>query len=180
MPTENERKYVLRMDSEDEIATAASHVFTICQGYLIATRGITVRVRSLKSSKNGLQYYFTLKCTTNNRCIEIEEALDARDFNDLWDISLNKLEKTRYKMNGRHKGWVADFFKDHQDQTYFAMAECEMPEGQQRPDTFPEEIKSAVLFEVPLSDVRFTSKLLGDVRYAKRLLKEIQDVQDNQ
>ena len=173
MPTENEIKIVLRMDCEEQIAKSASNVYEICQGYLIATRGITVRVRSLKSVKNGMQYYFTLKCTTNNRCIEIENNLDSRDFNDLWNISLNKLEKTRYKFNGKYKGWIADFFKDHHNEVYFALAECEMPEGQLHPDAMPEEIKKAIVYEVPLNDIRFTSKLLGDVRYAKRILKEI-------
>lgn len=161
------------MTCETGIANSASNTYAIRQGYLIATRGITVRVRSLQS-KNGMQYHFTLKCTTNNRCVEIEESLDSRDFNDLWDISLNKLEKIRYKMNGRYKGWVVDFFKDHQDNTYFAMAECEMPEGQIRPDSIPNEIKKAIVYEVPPNESsRFCSKLISDARYAKRLMIEI-------
>jgi CYTH domain-containing protein len=150
-----------------------NRVYNICQGYLIATRGITVRVRSLSDARCPDQFYFTLKVSTNGRVVEIENPIDRRDFNDLWDICLNKLEKTRYKLNGKYKGWEIDFFRDHDNQTYFVMAECEMPEGQVRPVEVPQQIKDALLYEVPLNDVRFSSKLLSDVRYAKRLLNEI-------
>jgi len=176
MPTENERKYVLRPNtSKSTVANICNNrVYHICQGYLIATRGITVRVRSLSDSRCPDQFYFTLKVTTHNgRVVEIENPIDQRDFLDLWDICLNKLEKTRYKLNGKYKGWDIDFFRDHDNQTYFVMAECEMPEGQAAPVEIPAQIKDALLYEVPLNDCRFSSKLISDVRYAKRLLSEI-------
>lgn len=39
MPTENERKYLLEMDCEDEISDLAGQKYEISQGYLIATKG---------------------------------------------------------------------------------------------------------------------------------------------
>lgn len=82
---------------------------------------------------------------------------------------MNRLEKTRYKLPD---GWCVDFFLDHDDATYFAMAECEMPEGQLEPKWTPEIITKALIFAVPSTDQRFSSKLVSDVRYAKTLFKE--------
>lgn len=167
MPTENERKYVLRLDCEPVIRKVALGKQTIRQGYLIAARGTTVRVRSIDNGKTS--YWHTLKCNNGRRVIEIENKLDKRDFEDLWELSMNRLEKTRYKMPD---GWCIDFFLDHDDVVYFAMAECEMPEGQAEPKWIPDAIAKSLIFTVPAIDPRFSSKLVSDVRYAKNLFKE--------
>ena len=176
MPTENERKYVLKPACEETIREAASQKYDISQGYLIATRGITVRVRkSVPAYANGGKggYYFTLKANTNGRCIEVENKLDKRDFDDLWGIALNKLEKVRYEVkNGRHL-WECDFFRDYKGETYIAVAEVELPEGQLEPDNLPFFIRENLLYKVPLTDTRFSNKLLGDARYALDLMNEI-------
>lgn len=154
----------------------ANQKYEISQGYLIATRGITVRVRKsvpvyANGSKGG--YYFTMKVNTGGRCVEVENKLDKRDFDDLWNISLNKLEKIRYDVkNGKHL-WECDFFKDYRGETYMAIAEVELPEGQMEPDNTPAFIKDNLLYRVALTDTRFSNKLLGDARYAADLLNEI-------
>lgn len=173
MPTENERKFVLRPECENTLVAEGSTPILIKQGYLLAARGITVRVRQAQAKGKPPNYLFTLKATVNGRVVELEYDISRRDFHDLWDISLNKLEKIRYKLNHKSKGWVADFFKDHDNQTYFAMAECEMPEGQKTPTYFPPEVTDNLLFEVPATDTRFSSKMLADIRFARKLLKEI-------
>lgn len=176
MPTENERKYVIRNACEQNISDGATQKYEISQGYLIATRGITVRVRkSVPMYSNGGKscYYFTLKANTNGRCIEIETKLDKRDFDDLWGIALNKLEKIRYEFPCGKYVWECDFFKDYRGETYIAVAEVEMPEGQLEPDIMPGIIKENLLYKVPLTDTRFSNKLLGDARYASDLLTEI-------
>lgn len=176
MPTENERKYVLKPSCEEAVSGMASQKYDISQGYLIATRGITVRVRKsvpvyANGSKGG--YFFTLKANTNGRCIEVENKLDKRDFDDLWGIALNKLEKVRYEVkNGRHL-WECDFFRDYKGETYIAVAEVELPEGQLEPDSLPFFIRENLLYKVPLTDTRFSNKLLGDARYALDLINEI-------
>jgi CYTH domain-containing protein len=177
MPTENERKYVLNAKCERAVADMAIQKYEISQGYLIATRGITVRVRkSVPVYANGNNkggYFFTMKVNTGGRCVEVENKLDKRDFDDLWAISLNKLEKIRYDVRAGKYLWECDFFKDYKAQTYIAIAEIELPEGQMEPDSLPPFIKDNLLYRVALTDTRFSNKLLGDARYAADLLTEI-------
>lgn len=182
MPTENERKYVIRMEAEDLMDDLAHQIYEISQGYLIATRGITVRVRKLiplLGSKKFPEYYFTMKASTPTvgpsptRVVEIENKLDQRDFQDLWNIALNKLEKNRYVVKHGKQIWECDFFKDYQGKRYMAVAEAELPEGQLEPTEIPPFIKDNLLYRVALTDGRFSNKLLGDPRYATDLLSEI-------
>jgi CYTH domain-containing protein len=174
MPTENERKYVLKSECELAVNELSSEQYDIAQGYLIATRGITVRVRkSIKRSNKAENYVFALKVNTAGRCIEIENNLDKRDFDDLWAIALNQLEKVRYIVKHNKACWELDFFKDYRGQTYMAVAEIELPEDQMEPDSIPDVVKKNMLFKVPLTDTRFSNKLLGNARYAAELLNEI-------
>lgn len=152
----------------------ACQKYEISQGYLIATKGITVRIRKAIPLE-GLgtkKYFFTLKVSTNGRCIEIENEIDKRDFYDLWDISLNKLEKIRYEVKSGKNTWECDFFKDYEGKTYIAIAELEMPEGQKEPEILPHFVKNNLLHKIEFTDNRFSNKLLGDARYAVKLLKK--------
>lgn len=172
IPTENERKYIIKTSCENNIIKASSKQYDISQGYLIATRGITVRIRKLSKRKSKkVNYFFTLKSTTNGRNIEIETKLDERDFNDLWSIALNKLEKLRCIIRSKDV-WEVDFFKDYKNRTYIAIAEVELPENRNEPYTIPKIIKNNLIYSVPLTDTRFSNKLIGDARYASQLLKE--------
>jgi CYTH domain-containing protein len=174
MPTENERKYVLRSECEPAVDELSVEQYDIAQGYLIATRGITVRVRKSRKRSNGAEsYLFSLKVNTAGRCIEIEHDLDKRDFDDLWAIALNQLEKVRYVVKHNKSGWELDFFKDYRGQTYMAVAEIELPEDQVEPDSIPDIVKRNMIFKVPLTDTRFSNKLLGNARYAAELINEI-------
>lgn len=174
MPTENERKWVISRTCESIVNELSVEQYNISQGYLIATRGITVRVRKLSRRSTGHNsYFFTLKVNTGGRCIEVENDLDERDFNDLWNIALNKLEKIRYIVRHGRAAWELDFFKDYRGETYIAVAEIELPEGQLEPESVPEIVKKNMLYKVGLTDQRFSNKLLGDARYASELLNEI-------
>jgi len=174
LPTENERKYIIDSKIESIIMEKSSAAYDISQGYLIATRGITVRIRKLVKRKNKkAEYYFTLKATTSGRAIELEKKMDERDFDDLWNIALNRLEKVRYILSHEGNDWEIDFFKDYKENTYMAVAEIELPEDQYEPYSIPGIIKDNLLYSVPLTDIRFSNKLLGDARYASQLLQEI-------
>lgn len=175
MPTENERKFILDVNCENTVSKLSIEQYDISQGYLIATRGITVRVRkSVRRSRDKKSaYYFTLKVNTAGRVIEIEKNLDERDFNDLWDISLNKLEKVRYIIKHEKENWEMDFFKDYRGQTYMSVAEIELPENKLEPESLPDIVKKNLIYKVPLNDNRFSNKLLGDARYAAELIQEI-------
>jgi hypothetical protein len=54
-----------------------------------------------------------------------------------------------------------------------AIAEVELPEDQYEPHDTPDVVKENLLYVVPLTDTRFSNKLLGDARYASQLLTEI-------
>jgi CYTH domain-containing protein len=165
----------LDKNCESAVNKLSNEQFDISQGYLIATRGITVRIRKSvkKNGKKANSYYFTLKVNTAGRVIEIEKNIDERDFNDLWDIALNKLQKIRYIVKNNEDSWELDFFKDYRGETYMAVAEIEMPENQIEPDSVPDIVKKNLIYKVPLTDARFSNKLLGDARYAAELLQEI-------
>ncbi|RTK96625.1 MAG: hypothetical protein EKK64_03305 [Neisseriaceae bacterium] len=174
MPTENELKFVIDKRCEKRIKKTSKESYDINQGYLIATRGITVRIRkSIEKHNKKCKNYFTLKVNTNGRTVEIEQEIDERDFKDLWNIALNKLQKIRYVLKNKKERWELDFFKDHKNQTYMAIAEIEMPEEQQHPNTIPDIVKENLIYQVPLIDIRFSNKLLSDARYAKELIKEV-------
>jgi CYTH domain-containing protein len=179
VPTENERKYIISTSCEDSVDALASKKCDIAQGYLIATRGITVRVRKstvIGTSKSS--YYMTMKVGIGSRIVEVENKLDERDFNDLWSISLNKLEKIRYYVKHLGDTWELDFFKDYQGKTYIAVAEIELPEAQLEPKTVPSIVEKNLIHKVALTDSRFSNKLLGDVRYSLNILGELNAIRN--
>lgn len=172
MPTENERKYVLKLalnpiTFSDRVRTA----YEIQQGYLMASKGMSLRLRSSMETDMDMskRFFMTYKCSTNGRVVEIEKKIDRRDFDDLWPQCMNKLIKMRYEYAHQQLVWEIDFFADHNGHNYFVMAEIELPEGVVQPPSLPRIISDNLVFEVPLTDCRFASKLLGDVRYAKEL-----------
>jgi CYTH domain-containing protein len=173
MPTENERKYVLNLNTEDFFRKKSVNKIIIWQGYLFASKGSSLRCRKVES-KMKMSFYLTLKSSVNGRVVEIENQIDERDFNDLWTQCMNKLEKFRYIItDNKNNTWEVDFFKDHNLQNYFCLAEFEMPEGQSQPAFLPPFIKDNLIYEVPLTDCKFSSKLLADIRHANKLYKEL-------
>jgi CYTH domain-containing protein len=172
VPTENERKFVINKKCEALVRKITDESYEISQGYLVSTKGVTLRLR--KTSHNNKEtYYFTLKSTVNGRVIELEHEIDERDFHDLWQNSINKLEKIRYKIKHKKLIWELDFFYDYKGELYFALAECELPEGVEKPETMPDIIKDNLIYEVPLDDSRFANKHLGDPRYCIDLMAEL-------
>jgi CYTH domain-containing protein len=171
MPTENERKMVLNIDlAEETVKKVARTQYEIHQGYLMASKGMSLRLRNSLNKNDKQRFYMTYKCSsTAGRVVEIEKKIDKRDFDDLWPQCMNKLLKTRYEVLHCRELWEIDFFRDHNDQNYFVMAEVEMPEGQENPRTFPKIIIDNLIYKVALTDCRFASKLLADTRYTKDL-----------
>jgi CYTH domain-containing protein len=163
----------------------------------MASKGMSLRLRKSQEGKiifahlphscaifldrgNKAKHYMTFKCSCNggaNRVVEIEKKIDQRDFDDLWPQCMNKLRKLRYLVRDEAKQvWEIDFFKTHDNRNYFAMAELEMPEGQIEPEIIPSFIKNNLLHKVALTDCRFSSKLLGDVRYASDLYDSLEKI----
>jgi CYTH domain-containing protein len=172
VPTENEIKFVLDMNCERFVRKVAKVRYHIRQGYLFGSKGVTTRIREVVGRKRT-RWYHTNKYATRDRVIEIEKKIDFRDFSDLWCQTMNKLEKVRYEVPDGDVVWEIDFFRDHHDHTYFAMAEVELPEGVAAPDVVPPFVREHLVYEVPLTDSRFSSKLLADVRHARALYHEL-------
>lgn len=196
MPTEHEYKMVLSTEFAKDFDHSALRKKAIDhqhiqQGYLVFSKGMTTRIRSID---NGVKkkWYLTFKQKVGNRVIEIEKKIDERDGVDLWSICVGKLKKDRYVFEANKSGklksgelehdnkgikWEVDLFKKGTI-LYFVLAEVELPEGSPRPKT-PDFLKEYVLYEVPLTDDRFSNKRLGDVEFATNLYQQIQDGEIN-
>lgn len=172
MPTENERKFVLSIDSQDEIRTKSDATIFMKQGYLAFTKGLSLRVRMEEPLGGKAKFKSCFKQKVNGRVIEIEKKIDRRDFDDLWSIAMNRLEKVRYVLEFSSGVWEVDYFKDH-GEIYFALAEHEMPEGQLEPNKIPSIIKRHLLYEVPADDDNYSSKRLACLKHAKKLYREL-------
>jgi CYTH domain-containing protein len=168
MPIENERKYLLNINSLDEISNISSRKLEIKQGYLSKK----ARIRQVKDEIAS--FYFTYKKLIDNNLIEIETKISVKDFLVLWE-SINKkhkIEKIRYKIGE----WEIDYFYDN-EKIYFAIAEIELPENQEEPKTIPDFIKKYVIHNVAKHDIRFCNANLT-LKKSKKLYKEFKNEQD--
>lgn len=171
MPIENERKYLLNINSIDEISNISGEILNIKQGYLSKK----TRIRQVKSNCNAITlHYFTYKQLINNNLIEIETKISTEDFSTLWESisKKHKIEKIRYKIDG----WEIDYFYNDK-KPYFALAEIELPEDQNEPETIPDFIKKHVIHNVAKHDIRFCNANLT-LKKSKKLYKEFKNEQD--
>ena len=196
MPTENELKFVLKLDDQiEQKAKELGTCFKLEQGYLQAKSRLTVRVRRQLESKTGtashlLQTKYKVKRsvqTGDSRIIEISTEISVRDFEDLWKKSKGKLLKNRYKIKSGvsdlyrqddgspwEEVWEIDFFKDQNSANYFIMAEVEIPEGITKPlFDMPEIIRENLLYRVPLGDSRFSNSRLGNQNFTASIYKSL-------
>ena len=175
MPTEHEYKYILKLETPEEYFEHDCEKHLILrQGYLAFSKGMSCRVRSSRQhgeSARRTKWFLTFKQKVGSRTIEIEKELDKRDGEDLWSVCVGKLKKDRYVIKGLEDTlWDVDFFK--RGDLYFVMAEVELKEGSPRVD-LPLFIKADLLYEVPLTDDRFSNKRLGDVDYAISMYQKV-------
>jgi len=176
MPTEFEFKYVVSPDflgryTDDNLRALCDEVSHIKQGYLAFSRGMSCRVRC--STEHGKdRWTLTFKQKVAKRTIEVEKKLDVRDGGDLWAVAVGKLTKDRHVFHHGGVNWELDLFRSDSE-TYFVMAEVELSENSPRPDSVLPIIRPYLLYEVPLGDDRFSSKRLGDVKYARQLYAEL-------
>lgn len=169
MPVENERKFVLH-DPHGALEQALANArpparrTAIRQGYLD-----TVGLRIRRFDQDGrISHIFSYKRPVDGVMVEIEREIDALDFERLWKLRREALEKVRYSIPAGDCQWDIDFFKEA-GRTYFALAEVEMPEGREDPPPPPAILVPYVEFLVERGDERFSSKKLADPNYARRL-----------
>lgn len=166
MPTENERKYVLA-DPEAVLALwPRPHWDEVRQGYLPGGARIRRRTRAGRTRDS-----FTYKIAAGGRLIEVETALDARDFDDLWPLTDRRVHKLRQTVTDSHGLlWDIDVFLNGDGRSYLAMAECEMPEGMAAPPAVLPELADQVRYLVPLErQAEFTNTRLSDPAYVATL-----------
>ena len=165
MPVENERKYVLSPAfSVDGLQGWAR--FDILQAYL--DDGPRIR-------KFGGDYLFTYKKWAPHvkELVEIETAISREDFDLLWPMRVEAVQKTRYIKETEDGEWVVDFLRDDRGEVYFVLAEVELSRFQALPDDIPAEIRAHILYAVAAEDNRFTNKKLSDQDYAEGLLAKV-------
>lgn len=165
MPVENERKYVLPPDFDAGRLKGWERV-EVRQAYL----DDGPRIRHF-----GGEHIFTYKkwVPQVKELVEIETALSAEDFNLLWPLCEDRVQKTRYIKHSGDGEWVVDFLRDAKGRVYFVIAEVEMPRHQSEPDTIPQEIAADIVHAVEPGDNRFTNKKLSDLDYAEALLDKV-------
>ena len=172
MPIENERKFVLENDGRLERTLAHRLGVTrsfLRQAYLDASG---VRIRAIDQA-DRTQHIFTYKRPVDDQVVEIETEISPVDFERLWKLRRETLQKTRYSWREGRYRWDVDFFKTEDGHTYFALAEVEMPETDTQPPQPPAVLAPHVLLLAPRSDPRFTSTRLADRGHAERLLSDV-------
>lgn len=164
MPTENERKYVLADFAAVQALWAQTDWSEIRQGYL---RG-DARVR--RQARGGIAHdSFTYKITAGGRLIEIETAMvEPRDFDDLWPLTTRRIHKLRRSETDAHGlHWDIDLLLGADSAIYFALAECEMPEGMDAPPEILPALVPHIAYAVPRErQAEFLNSRLADPGYA--------------
>tara|TARA_Y100000034_G_scaffold38278_1_gene47005 strand:+ start:25307 stop:25858 length:552 start_codon:yes stop_codon:yes gene_type:complete len=177
MPIENERKYVLLPSMEEEFKDRSIY-YRVEQGYVQnAAEGFQIRFRKAEHyighKKVDTKRIFTLKSKNCDfTSTEIEVELSEDDFNALWPKVHQSLAKTRYKIKEDDLCWEIDIFHGEKG-NYFWMAEIELPGKQEWPPFVPNYIEKHLLYKVPLTDHRFSSRKLSDKTYANNLFDQI-------
>ena len=118
-------------------------------------------------------YIFSYKRPVDDQMVEIETEIAPIDFERLWKIRRETLQKARYSWNEGRFHWDVDFFKADDNRTYFTQAEVEMPEDQTEPPPLPSSLARYLLATAPAGDPRVASKRLADQAHAEKLLADI-------
>lgn len=170
------------------------------QGYLNIGVGTATRIRKAVRKSSSVagnpDWYFTFKQKIEGRdgVIEIETRIDEKDAIPLWNVCVNKLKKRRYSYENRvrKEKYDIDFFIDANGENYFILAEVEMPQQKENiPNSreyldasklrnevnlhLPEWLRNQVLYEVELTDGRFSNTRLSDCAYARKLYQKIRE-----
>jgi CYTH domain-containing protein len=173
VPVENERKFVLKLETpEKEFGKVADFVEDIEQVYLMCGKKQSIRIRKSLLFRIDkyveFKYKMTFKQDVGKKTVEIETSISPEDYEMLNKQSIMKLRKLRYRVGD----WEVDFFR-LKEKTYFVQAEIEMPENKKKPDTIHPLIQNNLIYVVKRGDGRFSSKKLGDAKYAQRLMDSI-------
>ena len=161
----------MRPDTPEKVFNdPADFVEDIEQAYLMVGKKKSVRIRKVvvfrKDGYCEWKYNFTFKQDVDKKTVEVETPLSREDYDLLVQGAVLKFRKWRYHLGD----WEVDFFKEG-NKTYFVQAEIELPEGVRKPSEVHPLVKEHLVHTVKRGDGRFSSKKLGNISYAKRLLQ---------
>lgn len=180
MAIENERKYILLPQNDlqfmMDMEMKGGNVFAITQAYLKG--GARIRSKrnkfdtghayqdetgSVVSVPPKMDQKFTYKQRVGDKLIEIETDISSDDYEALFSVSRDQIVKTRVEVDNNGEKWEIDFFYDTLNANlYLIMAEIEMPDGQDAPNSLPDFISDNLLYAVPRDDRRFDNSNLSD------------------
>lgn len=166
MPTENERKYVLKDPAAVLALWRRADWSEIRQAYLPGG----TRIRR-QTTDGTITDSFTYKITAAGRLIEIETTLETRDFDHLWPLTTRRIHKLRHTVvDPAGLQWDIDLLLDDVGQFYWAMAECEMPETMDAPPAVLAALRPHVAYAVPRDrQAEFSNARLSDPAHAAAL-----------
>ena len=162
MPAENEVKYVL----DDPENNLENHLTETLQGYDILQSYLDrdSRLRIFRPNngefsfikrnggrellKEGDMPVFSFKRKIAGRQIEIETDVSADDATALLPSAELYVRKRRFSIQDGEVKWDIDFFKGRAGNTYFILAEAEMPEHMQEPERIPACISAHLLLSI--------------------------------
>jgi CYTH domain-containing protein len=167
---ENEVKFVLSVDSKEEIEAACGPPGLILQGYLPGRARI--RSKTKKKAKKSPEFTFTYKIPVNGMTVEIEKTISKHEFELLWPLTDWRLSKYRYSIKIDNIQWDIDYFLGDFG-VNFAMAEAEMPEDMAEPGKIPKFLRPHIIYAVPRAETdAFSSRKLADEVYRDRVMRE--------
>ena len=134
------------------------------QAYLNSnTDGWTVRIRII----NNNQAYITLKSSLNGFTNhEFEYEIPIQDAIELFNLSKNKIIKTRYQLKNDKKDWVVDCFKSLNSSLTIAEIELnseseqiQIPSWCEQEITGVKSLSNASLAEKPVSELSILDRM---------------------
>ena len=155
---ENERKYILYVPAPTKYMNLlkiqpGTVVYNIEQAYLDDRSRVRMRENQVSGES---EYFFTFKAKTQSGLVEIEKEIDEREFKLLSQVCKHVVRKTRFCVPVNGLVWEVDFFiTDTIEGPYLVMAEVELEEGQELPDSEPDFISDYKLHLVETTDRRF-------------------------
>lgn len=176
MGIENERKFVLDVRTPEKFLNSLKHQGhtsrELRQGYL----NDQTRIRQVTSAGEVLECLFTFKQPVNGKLVEVETAISLEDFNTLWVKVGKVINKVRVEVPHGDFVWEVDFFIEEASREYYlVMAEVEMPDGMEMPDTIPAFITDHLLYLVPRTDKRFFNTQLVQPALVRKTIKDLKD-----
>lgn len=146
MAAEIERKFLV---FDDRWRQHASEGSVLQQAYLVATKGETVRIRTI----DGCRATLTVKIrTSRNRREEYEYEIPYTDAKEMFEHARGVLQKTRFEVEHQGYVWEVDVYSGHH--RGLVVAEVELDGGNDTP---------------PLPDW-LGPEVTGNPRYSNRVL----------